>query len=687
MSELTERIPKDLPTFVCPECLGTIRPTTGGLECFACGLQFSVAEGIPLFAQETESQYGTIARDHLLRIIALCKEQGWERGLRTFLDSLPLAKADFLARYIIPEARAAGKLLLNLDPSAKVLDLGCGSGTLSINLARSVDQVVSVDRGLSQLNLVRLRAKEAGLTNLRLVCAGDRVHLPFPAESFDLVILNGVLEWVGSSRPGNPRALQKAFLMEVNRVLKPEGQVYIGIENRMGYLYLMGARDEHTSIRFVTVMPRPLANLSSLWQTGKPYRVYTYSRWGYRKLLRQAGFLASHIHVPRPHYRDFDEILDGERKTKLDHGFRLKSHLKGPESQWLKARFYRTLAHSFVIIAGKKQLQPSLLEQAIAQLERWLGEQAAPSTKLEALRLRITKTSTAVVSVTDEKRSSSFVLKIPLCPQPRQRLDKNFRVLRALLGALPPRSALRALLPAPVCSLECRGQAVFVECLCPGFDLGRCCRNAADLPKIFQLGLEFLLHLHKEVGESGTPSTATWQEWVAERDTYLKEILPPGSREIWRTLMERAREYLLRVPPAPVWTHGDFWPGNLLVNKAGERLTGVVDWTFSDPEGLPLTDFLFLLLYTKSFSLERGFSHLLAERLTTRRFEEDEKPLIRAYCQELRLPEESVWPLCLMTWADFVYRRNEIHGYLPSWRQREIIDFLDALGPVADSGF
>ena len=130
------------------------------------------------------------------------------KGVAAFLETLSTEQADFWATYILSELSAAGKLLMHLEPSAKVLDLGCGTGTFSINLAPQVHEVTALDLGFTQLQLLQCRVEEAGIQNLRLVCAGDRRHLPFPNASFDVVLLNGVLKWIPRDQPGNPRDLQ-----------------------------------------------------------------------------------------------------------------------------------------------------------------------------------------------------------------------------------------------------------------------------------------------------------------------------------------------------------------------------------------------------------------------------------------------------------------------------------------------
>jgi thiamine kinase-like enzyme len=142
----------------------------------------------------------------------------------------------------------------------------------------------------------------------------------------------------------------------------------------------------------------------------------------------------------------------------------------------------------------------------------------------------------------------------------------------------------------------------------------------------------------------------------------------------------------LRAETLPVvWSHGDFWPGNLLGTAEGERLTGVVDWKFADQHGMPLLDLLQLLLRTKGLASGKGFTGELVTRLVARRFEEDEQPLIKEYCMQVGVSERATWPLVFMGWLDWVYHRTSVNGYMPSWRRQEITGFLEAAREIASA--
>jgi cyclopropane-fatty-acyl-phospholipid synthase len=106
---------------------------------------------------------------------------------------------------------------LALQPGQRMLDIGCGWGSLAIHAAREHGASV---RGITlsepQAALARQRAKKAGV--------GDRVEFEvrdyrdLPAESFDAVASIGMVEHVGEAQIDE-------YARHIARVLKPQGRV------------------------------------------------------------------------------------------------------------------------------------------------------------------------------------------------------------------------------------------------------------------------------------------------------------------------------------------------------------------------------------------------------------------------------------------------------------------------------
>jgi SAM-dependent methyltransferase len=114
---------------------------------------------------------------------------------------------------------SAAYLLPELHPGQDVLDIGCGPGTITADLALLVapGQVVGLDAAPDVVARAASSASPLGsgrdLTNLRFE-VGDVFSLGYPDESFDVVHLHQVLQHLGDP---------VAALVEARRVLRPHG--------------------------------------------------------------------------------------------------------------------------------------------------------------------------------------------------------------------------------------------------------------------------------------------------------------------------------------------------------------------------------------------------------------------------------------------------------------------------------
>lgn len=205
------------------------------------------------------------------------------------------------------EGRAdLARLLSRADGIA--VDVGAGLGTHTVALARSARHVYALDRSLRRAALTAARARAEGLHNVTAAHA-DASRIPLGSETCDLALLIGVLEWTGVDAT-DPGAAQRGVLSEIERVLKPGGSLLIGIENRFGAHYFGGAREEHTNLRFGSLLPRRLANAYSRAIRGRSMTNYTYSRAALLELVRGAG-LQPRLGIALPSYSEpqlsFDE--------------------------------------------------------------------------------------------------------------------------------------------------------------------------------------------------------------------------------------------------------------------------------------------------------------------------------------------------------------------------------------------
>jgi ubiquinone/menaquinone biosynthesis C-methylase UbiE len=113
----------------------------------------------------------------------------------------------------------ASFFLPHLRPGMRLLDCGCGPGTITVNLAEVVapGEVVGIDIEDKQFEIGRANARERGVSNVRFE-TGNIYDLPFPSDTFDAVFAHAVLYHLKTPRKA---------LIELHRILKPGGVIAI----------------------------------------------------------------------------------------------------------------------------------------------------------------------------------------------------------------------------------------------------------------------------------------------------------------------------------------------------------------------------------------------------------------------------------------------------------------------------
>jgi len=137
------------------------------------------------------------------------------------------------------------------------LDLGCGSGTSMLALAKKYQTVVGLEPSLPDLILARKALEVEGVTNFQLVQAYGQ-HIPYPEQSFNYINALNVLEHVFEP---------ESVLTEAHRVLKPDGIFAADSRNRFD-LFLP---EPHVKIRWVGLFPRRCARRYVRWRLGVGY--------------------------------------------------------------------------------------------------------------------------------------------------------------------------------------------------------------------------------------------------------------------------------------------------------------------------------------------------------------------------------------------------------------------------------
>jgi ubiquinone/menaquinone biosynthesis C-methylase UbiE len=141
-------------------------------------------------------------------------------------------------RGLSPEVQAQIAELLSAEFAAadEVLEVGAGTGLVTLPLARHGLPVQALDVSLGMLQRLVHKARKGGLRVPAVV--GDATRLPFRDDSVDGVAMRHVLHLVSN---------WEAALAEVARIVRPEGRFVVSITDYTGLYHAMQARFLHAA--------------------------------------------------------------------------------------------------------------------------------------------------------------------------------------------------------------------------------------------------------------------------------------------------------------------------------------------------------------------------------------------------------------------------------------------------------
>jgi ubiquinone/menaquinone biosynthesis C-methylase UbiE len=145
----------------------------------------------------------------------LVRNEGWRYDLKGWFHDT------FTFRGQLREMGQRTATLARIQPGDAVLDVGCGTGTLTMDVQRrvgSAGRVAGVDPSLEQIARASSKAARRHVPiEFRI---GGIEQLPFPDLTFDVVLSTLMMHHV-------PKSLQRQGLAEIARVLKPGGRLVI----------------------------------------------------------------------------------------------------------------------------------------------------------------------------------------------------------------------------------------------------------------------------------------------------------------------------------------------------------------------------------------------------------------------------------------------------------------------------
>ncbi len=155
--------------------------------------------------------------------------------------------------------------LAEVKPGQRIMDIGCGTGIYTLELARRGARVIGMDPSVEMIAMAKEKLRLASLTGL-FVC-GSAEALPFRSQKFDLALAVTSLCFVH---------LPDRAIEEMRRVLRSGGRLVLGELNRFSLWAFLR--------RLKGFFRETIYNQARFW-----------SRRELERLLRQKGFHPSAV--------------------------------------------------------------------------------------------------------------------------------------------------------------------------------------------------------------------------------------------------------------------------------------------------------------------------------------------------------------------------------------------------------
>jgi len=264
---------------------------------------------------------------------------------------------DWSSKYHLTSSRSNLLRGFTFIDGAKVLELGAGCGSITRYLGECELNVDAVEGSRRRAEIACERCRD--LDNV-VVVQGNFNQLAFPENSYDYIFLIGVLEYAGRFLDG--ASDEEAFtriLERAQEALRPDGVIFVAIENRMGLKYWLGADEDHYGRPFIGLYDYP-----------RLQGIRTYDRNSLRRLFSSCQLNYCRFLYPFPDYK-LPRLLLSDKFVQTDPNassllYRLSSQdyqssMHAECSEFLlwhalqKNKYLEEFANSFLVLLGKNK--------------------------------------------------------------------------------------------------------------------------------------------------------------------------------------------------------------------------------------------------------------------------------------------------------------------------------------------
>jgi len=310
---------------------------------------------------------------------------------------------------------------------------------------------------------------------------------------------------------------------------------------------------------------------------------------------------------------------------------------------------------------ARKELgrQTVFAEQLLAQLARD-GQLGSDAESLHITSTVLTRSDVLVALIgVRTQEEPRLVLKLPLTPD-AERSTTEHRQVVVTLHELPELHAFCAFVPRAVAWGDQQGRSYYLETALPGVGAADLVRRHAEPASMMQDAARLIGQLHLGTLRRRVVDEALFAR-LAGDDLALLQQLAGGWPEaaLLRQRLDQL-DQLLRSQIAGhelpfSWTHGDLWPGNLLIQPAVGAIGGIVDWDRASADQIPLHDLLHLLAYMRKLQRRSELGDEIVSYLLPAAFDKYARSLVKEAIERLALPTsgEFFQAITLLYWLRF----------------------------------
>ena len=636
--------------YSCPSCGGNLELSATTSACLKCQHSFPLTNGVIDFRVDPMKDHNyPLSREDMERLNRQFSSHSWKEILGNFLECTE--DAPRWLDELVDDGRYAWKIFLNLGSGMTLLNASGNLGTTTANLAPHFERVYTLNPSYQNAVFTRKRLDlSSSKESVSVLVAQEDGRLPLISGCVDIAIFDGILD--GSSKGGE----QLAVLQELSRVTSQDGSLFIRCGNRLNYKQIDSIFSEAAEGNTSRSITRTLANLLRQVKNRIRTKNHRHTIYGYRKLLKSAGFHHVEFVTFHPDDNQSEEVRPGPGNFPLwtplsASGW--KDRIK--QSPWF--------APGFGIIAQKRKLEIPRLEDSISEkLVQKLGK------RLDQFHTQHYLASSKGKLIVKTVCDGDFIyVRLPLNEHAHSAERQNHARLEWLQSH---RADLSEFFPHPLLKGCENGQHFFAESAVLGTSILNVVKAQRNAKESLTMGLDFLVALnysHLDTGASlkkndfdrfvSTP--------LASLSTFISDL---EMRSLEGFFQDRLLER--KIPRGLL--HGDYSAQNILTRDG--RVTGLLDWEESVTNGIPALDAVCLTLSCLR-RLERNVeaSKSLVDLARRKAYLGNYIESIEAYYDRTDTDPECHEALVLLYWISAIYHRVGLGRSLANTSDEEFI--------------